>query len=181
MDMGVDRYVTQSGAFASSDREAEVTFGSLGIDYELQVGAVRLSPYARYEYVDISLEAAAENGSPATNLTYLQADRRIHSLVTGARASMNFDSDWGTIAPYLRLERRERSLGGYEQLLAYSDDLATLYSLREGSSSNSVWSMALGARADLEAGVLNLELGSSGTDGGIFRDFVLRVEFRVAN
>jgi uncharacterized protein YhjY with autotransporter beta-barrel domain len=180
LNMGVDRYVTQSGEFASSDREAEVVFGSLGLDYELQLGAVRLSPYARYEFIDITLDGAAENGASPDNLTYLQADRRVHSLVTGARASMSFDSDWGTIAPYLRLERRERSLGGYEQLIAYSDDLGTLYALREGSSSDSVWSMAVGARADLELGVLNIEFGSSGTDGGIFRDFVFRVEFRVA-
>ena len=178
MDMGVDRYVTQSGGFASGDRAAEVVFGSLGLDYELQLGAVRLSPYARYEFVDITLDAASESGASADNLTYLRADRRIQSVVTGARVSMNFDSDWGQISPYLRLEHRARSLGGYEQLIAYSDDLATLYALTEGGTSNGVWSAALGARADLEIGQINFELGSSGTDGGIFRDFVFRVEFR---
>jgi uncharacterized protein YhjY with autotransporter beta-barrel domain len=181
MDMGVDRYVTQSGEIASSDREASVVFGSLGFDYELQLGAVRLSPYARYEFVDITLDSASEGGASSDNLTYLRADRRIQSVVTGARVSMSFDSDWGQISPYLRLEHRARSLGSYEQLIAYSDDLATLYALDEGETSNSVWAIAFGARADLEVGQLGFELGSSGTDGGIFRDFVFRVEFRGVN
>jgi uncharacterized protein YhjY with autotransporter beta-barrel domain len=180
LDMGVDRYVTQSGGVASLDREAAVVFGSLGLDYELQLGAMRLSPYARYEFVDIDLDGASESGASSDNLTYLRADRRIQSVVTGARVSMNFDSDWGQIAPYLRLEHRARSLGGYEQLIAYSDDLATLYALSEGETSDSVWAAALGARADLEVGQLGFELGSSGTDAGIFRDFVFRVEFRAA-
>jgi hypothetical protein len=181
LDMNVDRYVTQDGSTASSDREAEVTFGSLGIDYELQLGAVRLSPYARYEFIEIELDIASERGTSPNNLTYLGSDRRMHSIVTGARVSMDFDMDWGLLAPYVRLEHRARTFGGYEQLLAYSDDLGTLYDLSEAGSSNSVWAIALGAHANLGVGQLGVELGSSGTDGGIFRDFVFRVEYRAVH
>jgi hypothetical protein len=85
------------------------------------------------------------------------------------------------LAPYVRLEHRARTFGGYEQLLAYSDDLGTLYDLSEAGSSNSVWAIALGAHANLGVGQLGVELGSSGTDGGIFRDFVFRVEYRAVH
>jgi outer membrane autotransporter protein len=100
-------YVDGSG-LVESDAEGE-TDGktqSAGVSggYDFQVGRFTLSPNVGVFYVDANIKGFTESGDSGLNLIYDEQNFKSMTANLGLRATMAWNTSWGSVLPHLRAD-----------------------------------------------------------------------------
>lgn len=127
--LGNTRYDSSAQAFGTGHRGAEDLFGSLSVSREIQIERWKIAPYARLDLQWIRLDGYVETGAGIYNLAFNQTSAVDLAAVLGTRFSHIMDTSAGVLKSSLELAYRRSFSGSYTQLIAYSFDPTTSYSL----------------------------------------------------
>jgi uncharacterized protein YhjY with autotransporter beta-barrel domain len=160
------RYVTDDGSIVAGTRRGSYWFGALTTSLEMSYGGIKFAPYLRGDFVTATLKGYSEQGASAELLTFDQMKFNATAGAVGLRGSIDIATDFGILAPTLRLEYRETSVSSYSQSMAYSDLPGTDYLFTQASGMSGMTTGTLGLRlrslAGLEADVeYGLSYGSA--------------------
>jgi uncharacterized protein with beta-barrel porin domain len=149
------RFSTAGGVMLQGKRDGHLMFGSLGLTRVAAWDRWRASGYARFDVINVSLDAYSETGSPLWALAYGKVDSTTTAGVVGARVSYGIPMSWGVFSPMARLEYRHVFDSGFSQALNYVD-LAALpgYRLDGSALARSTMTGALGFRAEAMDGFM---------------------------
>jgi len=104
MDFTNTRTVQATGGEVRGDRSGDQMFGSVSASWNYATHAVRLSPYARLEYVRSTLAAYSEKGDDTYGLTYSKLKVDEMSVSAGLRAEYTRRMSTGILMPRARAE-----------------------------------------------------------------------------
>ncbi|MGE0357667.1 MAG: Ig-like domain-containing protein [Burkholderiales bacterium] len=140
LDLDSDRYVESLDEFATGTRKGRQVFGSVAAGYELRREGILISPYGRVDFSSDRLDASTESGAGLNALTFHEQTLRSTQAAAGLRVETRHETDYGWVAPRLRLEFRRELDGGRAANLSYADQAGGLvYSVTPaGSSRNSL-------------------------------------------
>lgn len=127
--LGNFRYDSAARAFGSGHRGAEDLFGSVSVSREIKVERWKIAPYARLDLQWIRLDGYVEAGAGIYNLAFNQTSAVDLAGVLGTRFSHVMNTSAGALKSSLELAYRRSFSGAYTQLIAYSFDPTTTYSL----------------------------------------------------
>jgi uncharacterized protein YhjY with autotransporter beta-barrel domain len=151
------RYVTDDGSIVAGTRRGSYWFGALTASFDMTYGDIKFAPYLRGDFISATLNGYSEQGASAELLTFDQMKFSATAGAVGLRGSIDIPTDFGILAPTLRLEYRETSLSTYSQSMAFSDLPGTDYLFTQPSAAYGTTTGTLGLRlrslAGLEADV----------------------------
>ena len=98
------RTVQATGGEVRGDRSGDQMFGSVSASWNYATDAVRLSPYARLEYVRSTLAAYSEKGDETYGLTYSKLKVDEMNVSAGLRAEYTRRMSTGILMPRARAE-----------------------------------------------------------------------------
>ena len=133
--------------FIRGERRGKLLFGSLALSYDETLGPLKLSPYARLDGSNASLNAYAETGADDWTLSYDKATLASQSLALGLRGQYDIEQPWGTLSPTWRAEYGRLLSGDLTQMVSYATDASTRYAMTTAASDRDSLSAALGLKA----------------------------------
>lgn len=143
--------------------EGKGTGVTLTANYDQRWGAWTLSPYARYEQVDVRIQAFDEFGS--TNSLQL-GDQRVKAgtATLGMHAQYNLSTNFGIVTPHLRIEMTRVTDEQQDPVRArlLNSSAVLFVDSPAGRADRNYGSVALGVSAQLRRGItmfLDLESG----------------------
>ena len=98
------RHVTANGAQVRGDRDGQQWFASLAAGYQWQRAQWGVTPYARLDVAQATLDDYVEHGDPVYALAFAEQDIDTTTTGLGLRVDYLHEREWGTFAPQLRLE-----------------------------------------------------------------------------
>ncbi|MGY0557684.1 putative Ig domain-containing protein [Lysobacter sp. A378] len=98
------RHVTANGAQVRGDRDGQQWFASLAAGYQWQRAQWGVTPYARLDVAQATLDDYVEHGDPVYALAFAEQDIDTTTTGLGVRVDYLHEREWGTFAPQLRLE-----------------------------------------------------------------------------
>ena len=147
MTFSSKRLDANAASFIAGDRRGKLLFGSLALSYDATMGPLKVSPYARLDVIDASLNAYAETGDANWTLSYDKATMASRSLVLGLRGEYGIAQSWGVLSPIWRAEYRRLMSGDLTQAMGYVAEGASPYALTTTASDRDTISAALGLKA----------------------------------
>ncbi len=110
-----------SGAFVTGERDGTQTFGSITAAWEHKGDRLNLSPYARLDMADATLDGFTETGDPIWALVFGQEKVRLMTGTLGAHGDYSFDNARGPITPRWRVEYRHDFNNAESSTVRYAD------------------------------------------------------------
>lgn len=104
MDFKNTRTVQATGGEVRGDRSGDQLFGSLSASWNYATPVVRLSPYARFQYVRSTLAAYTEKGDATYGLTFSKLKVDEMNVSAGLRAEYAHRISRGVLLPRVRAE-----------------------------------------------------------------------------
>ena len=147
MSFSSKRLDANAASFIAGERRGKLLFGSLALSYDATMGPLKVSPYARLDVIDASLNAYAETGDANWILSYDKATMASRSLVLGLRGEYGIEQSWGVLSPIWRAEYRRLMSGDLTQAMGYVADGASPYAMTTTASDRDTISAALGLKA----------------------------------
>ncbi|WP_052108265.1 putative Ig domain-containing protein [Aerolutibacter daejeonensis] len=155
------RHLTVTDAFVYGSRDGSQWFGSLSAGAQFQHGTWQLTPYARVDVSQATLDAYVEQGDPVYGLAYGEQDVDATTGNLGMRFESRHAKDWGVFAPQARLEYQHDFSGDSSATMQYADlPTGPLY------------------RADLAGFDRSRMMVGLGAMFYLARDFTFRAEYR---
>ena len=133
--------------FIRGERRGKLLFGSLALSYDETLGPLKLSPYARIDASNASLNAYTETGAEDWTLSYDKATLPSRSLALGLRGQYDIEQPWGTLSPTWRAEYGRLLSGDLTQMVSYAAEASTRYAMTSAASDRDSLSAALGLKA----------------------------------
>jgi outer membrane autotransporter protein len=144
-------------AMAAVNRTATGSFGSstyavsLGGGYNLPVGALVVTPTARFQYDYSRSDSFVENGGSGVDLSYGTSNHDDVLSFIGARAQYTMNTAWGPLTPTVRFEWAHQFNSGASSVsVAYSNDPLLLSNFSSPSDPASRNYVDLGAGLTLQ-------------------------------
>jgi uncharacterized protein YhjY with autotransporter beta-barrel domain len=119
-----NRLITGTADFARGHRDGDQSFGSLTAGYQYRDDRVRLTPYARFDYSDSTLNRFSETAPGTAALTYFDQSATTLTGTLGFKGELSVPLEWGLFEPFLRAEFLHDFQSETRAGLAYAD-LAT--------------------------------------------------------
>lgn len=141
LSLDARRFVTGNGNTVQGSRDGRQLFASLALGYEHRSETLLLSPYARLDVADATLDGYTEQGRVGDTLTYDEQKLRTSTGNLGLRSEYLVRTDSGTWLPGARIEFQRDFQGSNAATLRYSDLLsgpAYSASLRDQSRSRTL-------------------------------------------
>lgn len=141
LSLDARRFVTGNGNTVNGSRDGRQLFASLALGYEHRSETLLLSPYARLDVADATLDGYTEQGRVGDTLTYDEQKLRTSTGNLGLRSEYMVRTDSGTWLPGARIEFQRDFQGSNAATLRYSDLLsgpAYSASLRDQSRSRTL-------------------------------------------
>lgn len=141
LSLDARRFVTGNGNTVNGSRDGRQLFASLALGYEHRSETLLLSPYARLDVADATLDGYTEQGRVGDTLTYDEQKLRTSTGNLGLRSEYLVRTDSGTWLPGARIEFQRDFQGSNAATLRYSDLLsgpAYSASLRDQSRSRTL-------------------------------------------
>lgn len=100
-----NRLIPQTNVRATASPDGREYFGSVGLGYDAEMGALNLGPYARLRLTKSKVDSYVENDG-GTGLGLAVSKTRSTSVVSilGLRASYAISQSWGVVLPQARFE-----------------------------------------------------------------------------
>jgi len=146
------RFDANAGDFLAGKRPGNMLFGAVTLSYDETFGALKVSPYARYEAFRAVLSSYAETGAADWALSFAETSVMSQGATLGLRAQYGFEMGWGTLSPKVRLEHTRTSDGAFSQSIAYVADPSSAFASHSKGSQRSMTSIGLGLQATTKAG-----------------------------
>ena len=100
-----NRLVPQADVRAVASPDGREYFGSVGVGYDAEMGALSLGPYARLRVARSRIDSYTENdGGAGLALSVSKAKTTSVVSVLGVRASYAISQSWGVVLPQARFE-----------------------------------------------------------------------------
>ncbi len=141
LSLDARRFVTGNGNTVQGSRDGRQLFASLALGYEHRSETLLLSPYARLDVADATLDGYTEQGRVGDTLTYDEQKLRTSTGNLGLRSEYLIKTDHGSWLPGARIEFQRDFQGSNAATLRYSDLLsgpAYSASLRDQSRSRTL-------------------------------------------
>lgn len=141
LSLDARRFVTGNGNTVNGSRDGRQLFASLAVGYEHRSETLLLSPYARLDVADATLDGYTEQGRVGDTLTYDEQKLRTSTGNLGLRSEYVVRTDSGAWLPGARIEFQRDFQGSNAATLRYSDLLsgpAYSASLRDQSRSRTL-------------------------------------------
>jgi uncharacterized protein YhjY with autotransporter beta-barrel domain len=145
LDFSSKRFVTDTGEFASGDRNGNQVFASITSGYEFRNDALLISPYGRFSASRSTLDAFAETGADWANLRY--GSQTLDSLTgsIGMRVEYAMPMEWGVFSPKARVEYGHDFAGDSRVALSYADQVDRSYNLTTDGTGSDYVNLDFGA------------------------------------
>jgi len=121
LDFDVERYDVVSDEIADSSRDGSAWFASLSLAYDLSDNGLTLSPYARIDLSNTTLDSAKESGAGAFNLTYDEESYDSNRLSFGLLAEAPHATNFGWVIPRVRLELQVEDEGDRDADVSFTN------------------------------------------------------------
>lgn len=115
------RFVTANDGFVSGSRDGRQWFGSISTGAQFQHDNWQLTPYARLDVSQTTLDAYVEQGDPIYALAYGEQDIDTTTGNIGFRFESRHPTAWGAFAPQLRMEYQHDFNGDSSATMQYAD------------------------------------------------------------
>jgi uncharacterized repeat protein (TIGR01451 family) len=141
------RFAVDDAALVYGTRNGSQFFGSLTAAYQFRWQHMMLSPYGRINAAWLSLGSFTETGGFGGALAYSSQSANFYTSVLGLRAKYTIPTDWGAVAPRVRIEYNHDFAGSSTIFLQYADLIGPIYSLTTAPASRN--RATFGAGTDL--------------------------------
>ena len=125
------RYDSNSSSFMTGRRPGWIVFGGLTASVNSQYERFKFSPYGSYNFTYVNLNEFTESGSSSWTLNYQAANYKTENVTIGVKGSYDIEMPWGMITPTFRFGMQTALNTDATQIVAYSDDLTTTYTLTQ--------------------------------------------------
>ncbi len=115
------RHVVANDSLVNGSRDGAQWFGSVSTGADIQRGHWQITPYARMDVAQATLDGYAETGDPLYALAYGELDVETTTGNAGVRIDYRREMDWGAFSPQLRLEYQRDFKGNGAQTMQYAD------------------------------------------------------------
>ncbi|HBD19050.1 MAG TPA: hypothetical protein DC063_02430 [Arenimonas sp.] len=115
------RYLPGTTGFVTGRRDGDQWFASVSAGMEYQRDGLMLSPYARLDVAEGSLDSYVETGHPVLALAYESMDVETSIGTLGLRLDWRQAREWGSFTPQARLEYQQDFSGRSVAELGYAD------------------------------------------------------------
>jgi uncharacterized protein YhjY with autotransporter beta-barrel domain len=96
-------YTGFSGAAKSSPNGNQYDFG-LSVGKDFSIGAWQLTPYGRFEYLELAIDPYQENGDTGYEMAFGKYTARSLTTAAGGKISYALSLPWGVLTPAARFE-----------------------------------------------------------------------------
>lgn len=117
------RYVTVNANTVAGSRDGDQWFASVSAGADIQNGDWQLTPYARVDMAQATLDGYTESGDPLYSLAYGDMDVDTTTGNLGVRVDYRVRTGWGLFSPQLRLEYQHDFQGNGAAAMQYADFL----------------------------------------------------------
>ncbi|MCF7751004.1 putative Ig domain-containing protein [Bacillus subtilis subsp. subtilis] len=124
LSLDARRFVTGNGNTVQGSRDGRQLFASLALGYEHRSDTLLLSPYARLDVADATLDGYTERGLVGDTLAYEQQKLRTSTGNLGLRSEYLVRTDKGSWLPGARIEYQRDFQGSSAATMRYSDLLS---------------------------------------------------------
>ncbi len=178
LDYRTRRNVAENGAVALGSRSGDMTFGALSVGVDRIAGDARWSGYGRFEFLDGTLDAYAENGADRYSLRFDARNIRSLTGVLGGRFEFTRDLGFAKVSPRIGAEWLHEFSGAGVQGVDYADYAgSSIYRIQSTGWQREQYQLLLGSRLTLVTRwMLDVELGLRGAAG----ERTGQVRFRVS-
>lgn len=154
LDFDTKRYVPSVNAFAQGEREGQQFFVAISAGYEYRRDGYLLSPYTRIYHSSSKLDEYTESGAGMNALTYFDETHLTTHLAAGLRAESIHTTDFGQVAPHVRVEFLHDFEDGNDARIAYADQpFGPRYVLTSLGIDRNAWLISLGSDFLLRKGL----------------------------
>jgi uncharacterized protein YhjY with autotransporter beta-barrel domain len=146
IDYDMRRWVDPMADFALSSRKGTQLFGSIGGGLEYRSNGRMISPYARLDFSQDTLQEVSETGAGNYALHYFEQTNNSQQAVLGLRGETTHATSFGWAIPRARVEWRQDLLDGSNAVISYADQIGgTRYSIAPTDSRRSALVFGLGS------------------------------------
>jgi outer membrane autotransporter protein len=175
------RYVTVNANTVQGSRDGDQWFASVSAGADIQNGDWQLTPYARVDVAQATLDGYAESGDPLYSLAYGEMDVDTTTGNLGLRVDYRMRTGWGLFSPQLRLEYQHDFEGNGAATMQYADFLTgpSYRAVLEDFDRNRV-NLGLGGLFGFDTWSMRLEYrGLVGSGGDSDHGVLLNIEKRL--
>lgn len=117
------RYVTVNANTVEGSRDGDQWFASVSAGADIRHGDWQVTPYARMDIAQATLDGYTETGDPLYALAYSDMDVDTATGNLGVRVDYRVRAGWGLFSPQLRLEYQHDFQGNGAAAMQYADFL----------------------------------------------------------
>ena len=140
----INRYDTNSTSFMTGKRAGWILFGGLVASVEQRLQNFKFAPYTALNFTNVNLNEFSENGSSIWTLNYQSTYFSTQNLTIGIRGAYDFNTSWGSIVPTFRIGMQTSFNTEATQIISYTDDQTTEYTLTETHIPERIYSGGIG-------------------------------------
>ncbi len=151
INFDLDRYITDTGGFATGSRNGSQFFGSLVSGYQLRNPHWLITPYGRLDLMSAKLDGYTENAAGVSALNYADQTIKMTTGKLGLRGEGNYDVGSARWLPRGQLEFQHHFEGGDQANMSYADlgALGPVYSVYPQQAQRNQWQLDLGTKLQL--------------------------------
>jgi uncharacterized protein YhjY with autotransporter beta-barrel domain len=138
------RYDSNSTSFMTGRRPGWMLFGGLIASVEQRYDNLKIIPYGSYNFSQINLNEFSEDGSSTWTLNYQSAKYITQNITLGIRGEYDFEMPWGVISPTFRFGFQTALNTDATQVVSYSDDQSSTYTLTQSYMPNQIYLGGIG-------------------------------------
>jgi outer membrane autotransporter protein len=175
------RYVTVNANTVAGSRDGDQWFASVSAGADIQNGDWQVTPYARMDVAQATLEGYTETGDPLYALAYGDMDVDTTTGNLGVRVDYRVRTGWGLFSPQLRLEYQHDFQGNGAAAMQYADFLTgPVYRAELDDFDRNRVNVGLGGLFGFDTWSLRLEYrGLIGSGGDSDHGVLLNIEKRL--
>lgn len=145
LNFSSNRYVSSAGTFARMERGGQQIFSMLTLGGYYRGGNVMASPYIRYEFSGIRLDAASEDGGGSGALYFGEQKLRSSHMALGFRSETNIGTSFGAATPRLKLEYLRNMNAASQEAMYYLNAPTTRFDINIASQRSNSMVFGLGS------------------------------------
>jgi outer membrane autotransporter protein len=175
------RYVTVNANTVAGSRDGDQWFASVSAGADIQNGDWQVTPYARMDVAQATLDGYTETGDPLYALAYGDMDVDTTTGNLGVRVDYRVRTGWGLFSPQLRLEYQHDFQGNGAATMQYADFLTgPVYRAELDDFDRNRVNVGLGGLFGFDTWSLRLEYrGLIGSGGDSDHGVLLNIEKRL--
>ncbi|GGP22624.1 IPT/TIG domain-containing protein [Silvimonas iriomotensis] len=151
INFDLNRYITDTGGYATGSRNGSQVFGSLVSGYQLRDVHWLVTPYGRLDLMTARLDDYTESAAGVSALSYADQTIKMTTGKVGLRGEGSFDVGTARLLPRGQLEFQHHFEGADQASMSYADmgALAPVYTVNPQQAQRNQWQLDLGGKLQL--------------------------------